>query len=533
MVASRNRPKGGLAPFGLGVLAFLLTPSVIGYQELAAYIARQGAPTERAQFHNIASPFGTIHAPALTLPRPIGAVLPASLSYALAGLDPTSADITGSIRDRVLRDGSTDMIPGAYGTPDLDRRLKADRISAPRPIEEAPVVAQEPRSRKSDRLAIRLQSEPEPPVVAQSPAPALQPAESVAVPAAEPADPAKAQAAETGAPPIVLAAVDPGVAAPTAPAAPNVHLARSPYLREQIDEAVDAAEQLVPGFVPGDELNPTVRVARLFFGARPMATEGPETLKPWTDGEGPIAETLQVAVDPDAKVAALPPEPPLPPTTPELVKKQDKLRPSDAPEEVEVAVATKEADALKSGETIVAKGEVTGADKRPMTPAERLKLDETGRAKAEKCLAAAIYFEARGEPVRGQIAVAQVVLNRVFSGKYPDTVCGVVYQNSHRRLPCQFTFAGDGIPDVVKEPEAMERAKNIARETLDGKLWLPEVGKATHYHAYWVRPSWVREMTKLHKLGVHTFYRPRAWGDGSDAPVWGDPETTAATAKSL
>jgi spore germination cell wall hydrolase CwlJ-like protein len=79
----------------------------------------------------------------------------------------------------------------------------------------------------------------------------------------------------------------------------------------------------------------------------------------------------------------------------------------------------------------------------------------------------------------------------------------------------------------------MERARKIATESLDGKLWLPEVGKATHYHAYWVRPSWVREMTKLHKLGVHTFYRPRAWGDGSDAPVWSDPETTAATAKAL
>src|SRR5262249_18798109 len=195
--------------------------------------------------------------------------------------------------------------------------------------------------------------------------------------------------------------------------------------------------------------------------------------------------------------------------------------------------ATRELAPPKVGETSAAKGEVTGADQRPMSPAERLKLSEASRAKAEKCLANAIYFEARGEPVRGQIAVAQVVLNRVFSGKYPSTVCGVVYQNSNRHLACQFTFACDGHRDVVREPDAMERAKNIARDSLDGKLWLPEVGKATHYHAYWVRPSWVREMTKLHKLGVHTFYRPRAWGDGSDAPEWGDPATTAATAKQL
>jgi hypothetical protein len=78
-----------------------------------------------------------------------------------------------------------------------------------------------------------------------------------------------------------------------------------------------------------------------------------------------------------------------------------------------------------------------------------------------------------------------------------------------------------------------ERAKTIATEMLDGKLWLPEVGKATHYHAYWVRPGWVREMNKMHKLGVHTFYRPRAWGDGAQAPEWGDADATTDTAKKL
>ena len=61
---------------------------------------------------------------------------------------------------------------------------------------------------------------------------------------------------------------------------------------------------------------------------------------------------------------------------------------------------------------------------------------------------------------------------------------------------------------------------------LDGKLWMPEVAKATHYHAYWVHPDWVNEMKKIYKLGVHTFYRPRAWGDGSDEPTWGDAKAT-------
>ena len=155
------------------------------------------------------------------------------------------------------------------------------------------------------------------------------------------------------------------------------------------------------------------------------------------------------------------------------------------------------------------------------------------RAKAEKCLADAVYFEARGEPVRGQIAVAQVVMNRVFSPFYPNEVCGVVYQNAGRHLACQFTFACDGIPEVVTEPDAWKRARLIAKDTLDGKLWLSEIGKATHYHAYWVHPSWVHEMHKLYKLGVHTFYRPRAWGNGADEPKWGSAKITAALVKKL
>ena len=170
------------------------------------------------------------------------------------------------------------------------------------------------------------------------------------------------------------------------------------------------------------------------------------------------------------------------------------------------------------GQTVAPKGEVTGAGKRPKTPAERLGLDLKQRAKAEKCLAEAVYFESRGEPKRGQIAVAQVVMNRVFSGFYPTNVCGVVYQNANRKLACQFTFACDGIPDVVTEPDMWAQAKQISRDMLDGKLWLPEIGHSTHYHAYWVHPSWVNEMKRLYKIGVHSFYRPRAWGDGSEVP---------------
>jgi spore germination cell wall hydrolase CwlJ-like protein len=208
----------------------------------------------------------------------------------------------------------------------------------------------------------------------------------------------------------------------------------------------------------------------------------------------------------------------------------------DPPDEVDAAAAPapKHADESgdKTGETIAPKGEVTAAH-HLKTPAERLGLDTKGRAKAEKCLASAIYFEARGEPVRGQIAVAQVVMNRVFSGYYPGDVCGVVYQDSHRHLACQFTFACDGRRDRVDELDAWVRAREIARDTLDGRFWLADVGKATHYHAYWVHPGWVREMRKLDRIGVHTFYRPRNWGDGAAAPVWGDRAATEDAVKKL
>jgi len=234
---------------------------------------------------------------------------------------------------------------------------------------------------------------------------------------------------------------------------------------------------------------------RIFFGADPF--DAAQTgIAPWAPGEAPVVLASRSG-DPDIKQSALGP--------------------------AEIGEGT-------AGETIASKGEVTGIDQRPKSPAERLALTGTARAKAEKCLANAVYFEARGEPVRGQIAVAQVVMNRVFSPFYPNDVCGVVYQNSHRHLACQFTFACDGIPDIVTEPDAWARAQRIAHDMLDGKLWMPDVAKATHYHAYWVHPSWVNEMKKLYKFGVHTFYRPRNWGDGADEPTWGDPATTEKVA---
>ena len=73
-----------------------------------------------------------------------------------------------------------------------------------------------------------------------------------------------------------------------------------------------------------------------------------------------------------------------------------------------------------------------------------------------------------------------------------------------------------GRPERVNEPAAWERAQHIARDALDGNIWLNEVGKATHYRARWVHPRWVRKMRRLDRIGMHTFYRPRNWGDGSN-----------------
>ncbi|HEY2758649.1 MAG TPA: cell wall hydrolase [Pseudolabrys sp.] len=156
----------------------------------------------------------------------------------------------------------------------------------------------------------------------------------------------------------------------------------------------------------------------------------------------------------------------------------------------------------------------------PPSPAERLHLEGKARAKAEKCLANAIYFEARSEPLKGQIAVAQVVMNRVFSGFYPNDVCGVIYQNAHRHLACQFTFACDGKSKAINERGAWARANRIAKQTLDGKLYEIAVGTSTHYHAVYVHPNWVHEMKKFVRFGIHNFYRPYAWGNGSDEPIW-------------
>ncbi|MGE0233152.1 MAG: cell wall hydrolase [Flavobacteriaceae bacterium] len=124
----------------------------------------------------------------------------------------------------------------------------------------------------------------------------------------------------------------------------------------------------------------------------------------------------------------------------------------------------------------------------------------------QKCLATAIYFEARGEPELGQRAVAQVVMNRVSNPTYPDSVCGVVYQNVRWHNRCQFSFACDGIPERIRDQKNWELANRIAEQTLIGDSYLKAIGHATHYHATYVHPRWARGMDRIDKIGRHIFY---------------------------
>jgi spore germination cell wall hydrolase CwlJ-like protein len=129
----------------------------------------------------------------------------------------------------------------------------------------------------------------------------------------------------------------------------------------------------------------------------------------------------------------------------------------------------------------------------PATPAARsFKFVPAGlsdRERAIHCLTQAIYYESATEPVDGQRAVAQVVLNRVRHPAYPNTVCGVVYQGSERATGCQFTFTCDGALARTPIPSIWKRTQALAEAALAGYVYEP-VGWATHYHTNWVVPYW-------------------------------------------
>jgi hypothetical protein len=466
MSVLRNGSKGArFAPFGFVLCLMTVSPTEIGYQDLASLLAHQPGVAERWQQHIFSSSRRMLQVASFNLPRPMGTRTSETASYRLASLDSQGVDVTGSLGRDPLGPVLRPLQKSDF--PKVVRSSKGDRLPVYTPEVVAPVAAPQPeQDTPNSNASVRGAKTAE-----------LTPANTAA-----PLD-AELEAA-LNAP--RLQQYESSVSLQNIPADHPLNAAPA----TAGEEAVAAEPELNrDGF--------SFQTATLYFGNSSLGIAS-GSLERWQPGEEPII--VIPGIDPDMKMPAVLPS---------------------------------ESSVPSTGESVASKGEVTGENQRPRTPAERLGLDAKSRAKSEKCLTDAIYFEARGEAVRGQIAVAQVVLNRAFSGYYPTTVCGVVYQNAHRHLSCQFTFACDGIRDVVKEPEMWERAKKIARESLDGRLWLPEVGKSTHYHAYWVRPSWVNEMKKMYKYGVHTFYRPRAWGDGKDAPTWGTAAETAAISAKL
>jgi len=129
------------------------------------------------------------------------------------------------------------------------------------------------------------------------------------------------------------------------------------------------------------------------------------------------------------------------------------------------------------------------------------------RLAQSECLSRAIYFEARSESELGQLAVAKVILNRVASKKYPNNICGVVYQGAERRNSCQFSFACDGQADKPKYGKSWRKAKRIAKRAQAGTDELNVIATALYYHADYVKPKWASAMDRLIKIGTHIFYR--------------------------
>jgi hypothetical protein len=155
--------------------------------------------------------------------------------------------------------------------------------------------------------------------------------------------------------------------------------------------------------------------------------------------------------------------------------------------------------------------------------------DPDARGRSLLCLTQAIYYEARGESEDGQRAVAQVVLNRVRHPSYPNSVCGVVFQGSHRSTGCQFSFTCGGVMGGAVDPRAWERAGRIAAAALGGGVYRP-VGLALNFHTTAIRPYWAPSLVRHVTVGAHIFYRQP--GSGSieafrQAPSDYEPEAGA------
>lgn len=145
----------------------------------------------------------------------------------------------------------------------------------------------------------------------------------------------------------------------------------------------------------------------------------------------------------------------------------------------------------------------------PMTPTREwlAKQPAVKNGSAEwECLTQALYFEARGETHEGLFAVAEVIMNRVDSPRFPNSICGVIHQGTGRKYQCQFTFTCDGRPEHVKNPKAYVRVGKVAKAMIDGAP-RPLTNGATYYHTTAVNPRWAAKFSQTAQIGVHKFYR--------------------------
>ncbi|MDZ4775826.1 MAG: cell wall hydrolase [Alphaproteobacteria bacterium] len=165
--------------------------------------------------------------------------------------------------------------------------------------------------------------------------------------------------------------------------------------------------------------------------------------------------------------------------------------------------------------TTLAQSDFSG---RAITVATRLRNDKVAKyqtaayapaaksMREQRCLAEAIYYEARGESRRGQMAVAEVVANRVRSSLYPDTFCDVVYQGHTRVTGCQFSFTCDGSLNKRPRGAPWREANVIATEVLTGVV-NAQTHRATHYHTTAIDPYWSASLVETTRIGAHVFYR--------------------------
>lgn len=158
----------------------------------------------------------------------------------------------------------------------------------------------------------------------------------------------------------------------------------------------------------------------------------------------------------------------------------------------------------------------------------------------QRCMAEAIYYEARSESRQGRLAVAEVITNRMRSGLYPDTVCGVVYQGSERVTGCQFSFTCDGSMKHRPRGAAWREANALSAQVLMG-LTRPVTHRATHYHTTAIDPYWSASLVETTRIGAHVFYRlptrrerailnaPRVEPEAEVLPVSADEAGVSAT----